>query len=118
MDERGETAQGVRLFEACLRIAKTSSGWWALENPPGRHQKLMEIGKPSWHYGDPWSKQTYIWGTAQKPPQTCFDPPPKLTYRTPNGHLQGRFSRMSSSWKREREKTPQGFSTAFFAVNR
>ena len=122
MDARGDTQKAVDVFEACLRVARTATGWWALENPPGRHKRLMEFEEPlwqwqPWHYGDPWSKQTYIWGTAKRPPQECFDPPPKLTYRTPNGHLQGRVSRMSSSWKRKREETPPGFARAFFKAN-
>lgn len=123
-DGNGQTAAGVALFRACLRLCQTAGSWWALENPPGRHRDLLpELGQPSWqfqpwHYGDMWQKQTYIWGTATKPQQTNFEPPPKLTYRTPNGHLQGYHSRMSSSRKREREKTPAGFAKAFFEANR
>lgn len=122
MDASGQTADDIALMRACLRICKTATGWWALENPPGRHVRLIpELGAPSWqwtpnHYGDPWHKQTYIWGTARKPePTNIVVVPP--TIRTPNGHTQGRIARMSSSWKREREKTPAGFAQAFFAAN-
>ena len=63
-DERGETARDIAVFRACLRLCKLATGWWALENPPGRHEKLIaELGRPAWQYqpfeyGDPWGKQT------------------------------------------------------------
>jgi hypothetical protein len=123
MDFLGETDQNIRVWRECLRIIEVEQPtWWALENPPGRHRELMpEIGKPSWQfqpweYGDPWTKQTYIWGTAAKPPVT--DPvEPEPTRRTPNGKTQGRIAFMSSSAKAEREKTPSGFAKAFFDAN-
>ncbi len=121
-DADGSTKRDVELFRACLRICATAAFWWALENPPGRHQKLMpELGPPSWqwqpfHYGDPWIKQTYIWGTSRKPaPTNIVSTPP--TRRTPNGRTQGRISFMSSSWQRQRSETPAGFAQAFYAVN-
>lgn len=121
-DFTGKTAKDVSLFRACLRLCQLADGWWALENPPGRHDELIpELGKPSWQfqpweYGDRWSKQTYIWGTAIKPPVTNpVDPP--ATRRTPNGKTQGRIAFMSSSWKRKREETPPGFAKAFFETN-
>jgi hypothetical protein len=93
--------------------------WDALENPPGRHARLMpELGPPSWQfqpweYGDPWTKQTYIWGRAKRPEPTKIVKPEPTT-RAPSGHTQGRISRMS---KTEREKTPAGFARAFFEAN-
>jgi hypothetical protein len=121
-DTDGSTMGDIATLRACLALCKTATDWWALENPPGRHQKLIpELGPPDWqwqpfHYGDPWHKQTYIWGTARKPePTNIVMPPP--TRRTPNGRSQGRIAFMSSSWKREREKTPAGFAQAFFEAN-
>lgn len=122
-DADGSTSRDIAVFRACLEICKTAEAWWALENPPGRHRKLIEeLGPPSWQYqpyeyGDPWGKQTYIWGTAAKPPITNpVEPAP--TRRTPNGRTQGRIAFMSSSWKQERERTPAGFAKAFFETNR
>lgn len=122
MDASGQTAADIELFLTCLRICQTAAGWYALENPPGRQRRLMpELPPPSWqfqpwHYGDPWVKQTYIWGTAKRPP--VVNPvTPEPTRRTPNGRSQGRIAFMSSSWKREREKTPAGFARAFFEAN-
>lgn len=121
-DGDGSTARDITVMRACLKICKTATEWWALENPPGRHQRLIhELGKPSWQfqpweYGDPWGKQTYIWGTAVKPPVVA-PVAPEPTRRTPNGRSQGRIAFMSSSHKREREKTPPGFATAFYLAN-
>lgn len=121
-DAAGETQRDIEIMRASLRIAKTAKKWWALENPPGRHRALIpELGAPSWQfqpyeYGDPWGKQTYIWGTVAKPPITApVKPPP--TVRTPNGKTQGVIARMSSEWKRVREMTPPGFAAAFAQCN-
>lgn len=121
MDRQGDTDRDCRLFRCCLDLCKRAEGWWALENPPGRHLSIMpDIPRPAWQfqpweYGDPWVKQTYIWGTAVKPFTAAVVPAP--TRRTPNGHSQGRIAFMPSTWKRERSKTPAGFSKAFFEAN-
>lgn len=121
-DADGSTIRDINVFNACLRLCQAAEGWWALENPPGRHRKLMPgLGAPMWQYhpyeyGDPWGKQTYIWGTAVKPPVTA-PVTPAPTRRTPNGRTQGRIAFMSSSWKRQREQTPGGFARSFFAAN-
>lgn len=123
MDLHGETERDIRVMRACLRLCRTARAWWAMENPPGRHVELIpELGRPAWQfrpyeYGDAWDKQTYIWGTAVKPPVLAAVAP-EPTRRTPNGKTQGRIAFMSSSWKREREKTPRGFAEAFFEANR
>ena len=120
-DAEGRTSEDVILFRNCLRLCRTSAGWWALENPPGRHRELMpELPQPAWQfhpcdYGDPWTKQTYIWGTATKPAPNPVDPVP--TRRTPNGKTQGRIAFMSSSHKHRREETPPGFARSFFEAN-
>lgn len=119
----GTTERDVEVFRACVRIARTATAWHAIENPPGRHPALLpELCKPSWmfqpwEYGDPWGKQTYIWGSAIKPPVVA-PVTPAPTRRTPNGKTQGRIAFMSSSQQRERSETPGGFAAAFFLVNR
>lgn len=121
-DLSGDTDRGVAVMQACLRLCSKATGWWALENPPGRHRSLIpELGNPAWQYqpweyGDPWGKQTYIWGTATKP-RVVAPVAPEPTRRTPNGRTQGRIAFMSSSWKSEREKTPAGFAAAFYRSN-
>lgn len=121
-DEEGQTAKDIAVFKACLRLCALAESWWALENPPGRHRKLIaNLPEPAWQYqpweyGDPWHKQTYIWGTATKPPVVNpVEPAP--TRRTPNGRSQGRIAFMSSSWKHKREETPEGFARAFYLAN-
>lgn len=121
-DSDGLTARDIVVFRACLKLCHLARGWWALENPPGRHRKLIpELGPPAWQYhpweyGDPWGKQTYIWGTVVKPP-VVSPVKPAATRQTPNGKWQGRIAFMSSSWKRQREQTPAGFAKAFFEAN-
>lgn len=121
-DAAGETERDVAVMRACLRLCQLATGWWALENPPGRHQALIpELGSPAWQYhpweyGDPWGKQTYIWGTANKP-RVVAPVAPEPTRQTPNGKWQGRIAFMSSSHKRARERTPGGFAKAFCEAN-
>lgn len=121
-DADGSTERDVRVLRRCLHLCREATAWWALENPPGRHRKLVpELGEPAWQFqpfehGDPWWKQTYIWGTAERPAATSVVVPVP-TYRTPNGKTQGRVARMSSSWAAQRARTPDGFARAFFAVN-
>jgi len=122
MDFTRQTLRDITVFKACLRLCRLAEAWWALENPPGRHRELIpELGPPAWQfqpweYGDPWGKQTYIWGTAQKPPVVA-PVTPAATRRTPNGKTQGRIAFMSSSHKTAREETPPGFARAFFEAN-
>lgn len=122
-DESGQTAKDIATFRACLRLCRKARLYWALENPPGRHRQLIpELGLPSWQFqpfefGDPWQKQTYIWGTAARPMATKIVQPPP-TRRTPNGKKQGRISFMSGSAKNERSETPQGFAKAFYEANK
>lgn len=121
-DATGQTARDVEVFRACLRLCRRAVRYWALENPPGRHLKLMpEIGPPAWQFqpwefGDPWHKQTYIWGTAARPFATKLVSPPP-TIRAPSGSTQGTIARMSSSWANERSRTPPGFAKAFYEAN-
>lgn len=121
-DAAGDTERNVKVMRACLRLCSQASAWWAMENPPGRHQRLIpELGRPAWQYqpweyGDAWGKQTYIWGTARKPP-VVSPVSPEPTRRTPNGKTQGRIAFMSSSWQAKREQTPAGFARAFYEAN-
>ncbi len=121
-DAEGKTDRDIEIMKACLRLCGQARSWWALENPPGRHQRLVpELGPPAWQYqpwqyGDPWNKQTYIWGTAKQPP-VSNPVTPEQPRRTPNGKTQGRIARMSGTWAAQRAETPAGFAEAFFQVN-
>lgn len=63
--------QGLLIVNACIRIIEeVSPKFWALENPKGYLRKFL--GKPKmtfqpWQYGDPWTKETDIWGNFNIP---------------------------------------------------
>lgn len=109
-------------MDACLRaVAIYRPAWWALENPPGRLTDYLGPAAWSfqpWQFGDPWTKQTYLWG--------CFSSPTPLVSsqarRTVTPVLVGesrcrdRTSRLSSKDPR-RSETPPGFARAFFEAN-
>jgi len=122
MDSDGRTNYAVKVFRRCYFMAiKTAGVFWALENPPGRHMKLMpELPRPSYKispylFGHPWEKQTYLWGRFN-----LFWPTdivkPISTKRSPSGHTQGRIAYLSSS-SPERTITPSGLAKAFFEAN-
>lgn len=122
MDANGQTSEAIDIFRSCYSICQLARTWWALENPPGRQRKLMpELPPPSfqfqpYYYGDPWVKQTYIWGNACMPFATRWVKP-KRTIKAPSGHTQGYISRLPSS-SPKRSITPPGFAKAFFEANR
>jgi hypothetical protein len=111
--------EGLSLVDACLRfVAICNPKWWALENPPGRLDKYLGPPRLSfhpWHYGDPWTKHTYLWGEFSVPCQRPVAPDPYPEH-LPAGRRDP-TSRVSSSWRNQRAKTPQGFANAFFEAN-
>lgn len=112
--------EGLSIVDACLRlVAVCKPAWWALENPPGRLDKYL--GPPSlsfhpWQYGDPYTKHTYLWGRFTKPQMTPVEPEPYPEHLPPG--RRDPTSRVSSSWRNERAKTPAGFARAFFEANK
>lgn len=122
MDETGKTCEAIAVFKRCWEICQEAIGFWALENPPGRHSRLIpELDRPTWqfqpyHFGDDWVKQTYLWGRFNMPWPTNFVKP-RPTKRAPSGHTQGRIARLPSS-SPLRSITPPGFASAFFKMNR
>ncbi len=122
MDNDGRTDKAIRIFIRCFTICqKTKCQFWALENPPGRHFKLMSwLPRPTWqfqpyHFGNPWIKQTYLWGRFNPPwPKQIVKP--KDTKRAPSGHTQGKIAYLPST-SPESIRTPNGFAKAFFEAN-
>lgn len=110
---------GLSIVDACLRIvAVCRPAWWALENPPGRLDKFL--GPPAfefhpWHFGDPWTKHTYLWGKFANPKRQSVEPEAMPDHLPPG--RRDRTSRMSSSWRKQRAETPGGFAKAFFEAN-
>jgi len=109
---------GLSVVDACLRIIhRAAPSWWALENPVGRLKDYL--GDPAykfdpWYFGDPWTKRTWLWGAFTPPQKTPNAVKPTLTGEP---RKRDRTTKMSSSWKVQRSRTPAGFSRAFFEAN-
>lgn len=131
------------IVQACVRIGEEASAWWVLENPVGRLKEYL--GPPvfrfqPWEFGDPWTKQTWLWGR--------FEPPRKLALarKPPNSTVPGHRSQQHKrhlntldfqkalalglvrpDWVHKlgpsperavlRSITPPGFARAFFEAN-
>lgn len=114
-----ELMDGLALVDACLRfVAVCRPAWWALENPPGRLDKYL--GPPAmsfhpWEFGDPHTKHTYLWGKFTHPLRRRVEPEAYPAHLPPG--RRDPTSRVSSSWRNERAKTPDGFARAFFEAN-
>ena len=121
-DAEGRTQEAIEVFRICWDLCQSATVFWALENPPGRHNILMpELPRPSWqfqpyYFGDNWVKQTYLWGRFNMPFPTAMCKP-QDTIRMPSGHTVGKTSRLSGS-SNKRAITPPGFARAFFKANR
>jgi len=122
MDASGKTKEAVKLFRRCFGLCQQANVFWALENPPGRQFKLIpELHRPTWqfqpyHFGNPWVKQTYLWGRFNPPwPTNIVKPAP--TRRAPSGHTIGRISCLPGN-SPTRSITPDGFARAFYEVNK
>lgn len=122
MDADGRTTEAIEIFQCCWELCQLASVFWVLENPPGRQFKLMpELPRPSWqfqpyHFGNPWVKQTYLWGVFN-PPWPSNIVKPETTRRAPSGHTYGRIAYLPSS-SPDRARTPDGFARAFFEANK
>lgn len=105
---RGPLLDALAVVDACLRIViATEPEWWALENPPGRLKRYL--GPPAYQFqpcdfGDPWTKQTFLWGRFTRPVRGPTVRP-----------LYSLVRRVQSRAKRA--QTPAGFARAFFAAN-
>lgn len=112
-DADGRTEASNELVRQVLRtIELFRPPVWTMENPVGRIAKLNNLPTPTlqmdpWHYGDPYTKRTLLWG--------CFDPnlPTAMVEPTEGSKMHN----MSSSAKYERSLTPEGFAYALFMAN-
>ena len=131
-------SQALTIVLACYNIAKTASGWWALENPVGRLTQWL--GPPNfkfqpWEFGDPWTKQTWLWGSFNTPQKIVGAIKPDISIP---GHKNSQWRRtiqlenrlifgLPINWIHQlgpspnkaalRSITPPGFAQAFFAAN-
>jgi hypothetical protein len=116
-DATGRTASSVQLVRKTLEIISWCHGlaFWAIENPPGRLPALVpELCRYSpwyfepWHFGDPWTKKTGLWGRFNYPRKTPV---------APSGSWVFRFSGGTQHGKNQRSVTPPGFARAFALAN-
>jgi hypothetical protein len=138
--KRGDHAEGMRLVKECQRIiSEANPEWWVIENPASGHLKTY-LGEPRmtyepWHFGDPWTKRTALWGDFRPPLRTYQrweDVPknPRLYQRPGRSKPSIAFMHKSaihhipafSSFRVDndpefRSLCPQGFATAFFECN-
>lgn len=106
----------IATVRACYEIVQLlRPEWWALENPVGRVKKACPfLDEPllTFHpceYGDPWRKQTWLFGK--------FTPPPKT--HSCDSIDRSRIHSMSDQPGRAtlRSITPPHFAEAFFRSN-
>ena len=111
---------GMETVNACMRIIlQTRPTWWAIENPTGHLAKFLgtprDVFQPA-DFGDPWTKQTALWGDFAIPERGPFVEPlgngPFCSLCDPE--------RKRRSWcanAAHRAITPAGFARAFFRAN-
>ena len=117
-DEDGRTEAAVELVYQSLRIVNLCKpDFWALENPISRIHKLVpELGDPAmyfqpWHYGDPYTKKTALWGNFN----TNLI---RNEVEPTEGNRTHQFAGNSANGKEKRSETPMGFAQAFFEANK
>lgn len=112
-DADGRTEASNELVRQTLRtIELFRPPVWVMENPMGRIATQNKLPAPTlvldpWHFGDPYTKRTQLWGR--------FDPNLPTAMVEP---VEGsKMHRMSSSAKDARSLTPEGFAYALFMAN-
>lgn len=141
LDEDGRTVKALQMVDACLALVQFAKPrFWALENPPGRlwnkkgtGLRQDALGEPrmifrQYEFGgyapeDPAGRQhkaIYIWGDFNIPVrwQHPEGPVANERWKKEKTGTCGRTQTMGSRNKRERARTPMGFSRAFFEANR
>ena len=89
--------------------------WWALENPIGKLSRFL--GPPQMYfnpcdYGDPYTKQTALWGDFNTSlPLNEVEP-------TEGSKMHTQYGGKGMRTKNARSATPAGFARAFFEANR
>ena len=125
----------MQTVQHCLRIIWESQyenhfvlRFWAMENPAGHLQRFM--GRPAFKFhpfdfGDPHSKQTYIWGLFNEPKKRPIKLTEEEIRRSKNNTRK--LPEIPDNYRRDgkmkpvqirRSITPSGFAQAFFNANR
>lgn len=134
-------SKAMVLVEACLKIIwkcrlDGNLKFWAMENPKGYLRQFL--GKPylemqPFEYGDPYQKNTDIWGYFNRPKKNIVSIPPeeKLKFATnsqklkvvktytPLFHNNDYLPDPEMDFRAiRRAVTPSGFANQFFKANR
>ena len=124
-DDDGRTKTSIDLAYQTLRIIDLCMpDFWVIENPVGRLSKLVpEVGKPQYfqpyHYGDPYTKKTGLWGDFNFPkPTNIVEPIMYTNSKGQRGSYQwAKLGGKSARTKELRSITPMGFAQAFYQAN-
>lgn len=143
--EKRDLRKGMATVNACLdliheclyypfRISDNSLQFWALENPQGYLNRFL--GKPAlkfhpYEFGDPYTKQTCLWGMFSEPVRTPVEPQKlgrtgKTFVKEVEGYFKLKEHQLPEGYKKKtglsnrtifRSITPEGFANAFFKSN-
>lgn len=108
-------SDAIQLFDSSEVAFSYGDFPYMLENPRGRlstHRRKPDFSFQPWQYGDPWTKETYLWtgGGFKMPEPTHLTPPEGTTQK---------IWLMAPSEDRAdlRAETPPGFARAVFLLN-
>ncbi len=110
-----EVLEGLALVDACIRFAfATKADIFSLENPCGDLGSY--IGQWCFKFnpcdfGDPYTKETYLWGWFNEPVKHPVEP-----IQGSKMHLK--YGGRSEHTKTMRSVTPPGFAKAFYEANK
>ena len=126
----GNFREGMEIVKACFEIIwecriSGSLKFWALENPHGYLRHFLGTAPLTFSpcdFGDPYTKQTDIWGYFKEPKKNAVKP---LFTRFAKFNEKAYQQEVPKSYvlpgiqKRtiRRSMTPQGFARAFFEAN-
>ena len=117
----------LRIVQECIINAYDDNNYksfkfWALENPKGYLNKF--IGKPAfifspWEFGDPYFKNTCLWGHFNEPIKTPGNKPKKFqTKEWGSPKCPDKYKHLELNRSDIRAITPQGFARAFYKANK
>ena len=116
-DRNGSTEKSLELVYQTMRIVDLCMpDFWAIENPVGRLSRLVpELGKPRYfqpyHYGEPYTKRTGLWGEFN------FPEPTNIVEPIEGSKMWAKYGGRSDKTKEARSETPMGFAYAFYEAN-
>jgi hypothetical protein len=126
-DASGQTDKSIELVWQTLRIIDLCMpDFWCVENPVGRLNSLVpylaDYGPKyfqPYHYGDPYTKKTGLWGEFNFPePTDIVEPKIYTNSKGKRGsYMWAKLGGKSDKTKELRSVTPKGFAEAFYVAN-